>query len=67
MGKIILGVLTLTELIAIIAVYKAFFGAGAASFVSTPNSLTIIALAVNTAVWTKYGQMHCSGTCSTSK
>lgn len=67
MGKIIMLVLTVTELAAIIAVYKAHFGTGGATFGATTSSLSIIALAVNTAVWTTYGQMHCDGNCSTSK
>ncbi|MBT4119666.1 MAG: hypothetical protein HOG89_05115 [Candidatus Peribacter sp.] len=63
-GKIVMLVLTLTELAAIIAVYKAHFGTGGATFGATTSSLSIVALAINTAVWTKYGQMHCEGSCS---
>ncbi len=60
-------ILTLTEIAAIIAVYKAHFATGGASFGATTSSLSIVALAINTAVWTKYGQMHCEGSCSTTK
>lgn len=65
-GKIVLLVLTLTEIAALVAIYKTHFGTGGASFGSTTGSLSIIALAINTAVWTKYGQMHCPGSCSSN-
>jgi hypothetical protein len=45
-------------------VYKTHFGTGGASFGATTSSLSIIALAINTAVWTKHGQMHCPGSCN---
>lgn len=64
MGKIIMLLLTLAEVAAIVAVYKAHFGTGGATFGSTTGSLSIVALAINTAVWTKYGQMHCPGNCT---
>ncbi|MDP7068934.1 MAG: hypothetical protein QF815_00265 [Candidatus Peribacteraceae bacterium] len=63
-GKIILLLLTLTEIAALIAVYNSLFGTGGASFGSTTGSLSIVAFAINTAVWTKYGQMHCPGECN---
>lgn len=63
-GKVLLLILTLTEIAALIAVYKALFGTGGATFGSTTGSLSIIALAINSAVWLKTGQMHCSGDCS---
>ena len=62
-GKVMMILLTLTEIAAIIAVYKTHFGTGGASFGATTSSLSIVALAINTAVWTKYGQMHCEGNC----
>jgi len=66
-GKIILLLLTLTEIAALIAVYNSLFGTGGASFGSTTGSLSIMAFAINTVVLTKYGQMHCEGTCSKTK
>lgn len=67
MAKFLMLVLTLTEIAALIAVYKAHFGIGGATFGSTTGSLSIVALAINTAVWTKYGQMQCPGDCSKKK
>lgn len=67
MGKLMMLILTLAEIAALIAVYKAHFGIGGATFGSTTGSLSIMALAINTAVWTKYGKMHCPGNCSTGK
>lgn len=66
-GKIALLLLTLTELAAVIAVYNSLFGTGGASFGSTTGSLSIMAFAINTMVWTKFGQMHCSGNCDAKK
>ncbi|MCB9808018.1 hypothetical protein H6770_02055 [Candidatus Peribacteria bacterium] len=66
-GKIVMLVLTLAEIAALIAVYKAHFSTGGATFGSTTGSLSIMALAINTAVWMKCGKMHCSGSCSTGK
>ena len=66
-GKIVFLLLTLTEIATLIAVYNSLFGTGGASFGSTTGSLSIMAFAINTVVWTKYGQMHCEGTCSKTK
>lgn len=63
-GKFVVVILTLAEIAAIIAVYKSHFGTGGASFGSTTGSLSIMALAINTVAWAKFGQMHCGGTCS---
>ena len=65
-NKIILLLLTLTELAAVVAVYKSHFGTGGASFGSTTGSLSIIALAINSAVWMKFGSAHC-GACQKKK
>ena len=67
MGKVMMLILTLTQLAALLAVYKTHFGTGGATFGSTTASLSVMALAINTAVWTKYGQMHCGGSCSSEK
>ena len=67
MGKVMVIILTLTEIAALIAVYNTHFGTGGASFGATTSSLSIVALAINTAVWTKFGQMHCEGNCSSVK
>ena len=65
-GKVILLVLTLTEIATLIAVYQSHFGTGGASFGATTASLSIIAFAINTTVWTNYGKMHCPGSCGSS-
>ncbi len=63
-GKVVLLLLTLTEVAAVLAVYNALLGTGGMSFGSTTGSLSIMALAINSAVWMKVGQMHCSGDCA---
>ena len=64
MGKLMVLILTLTQIAALIAVYRAHFGIGGATFGSTTGSLSIMALAINTWVWTRFGQMHCEGSCN---
>lgn len=67
MGKIVLFVLTLSELLAAYAVFLEHFTSGGGGFGSSSASLTIVAFAINTVAWSKYGQMHCTGNCSKKK
>ncbi len=57
--KLLMLLVLITEIAAIVGVYNAHLATGGMTFGSTTGSLSILALAINSMVLLKFGQMHC--------